>query len=592
MTESEINIEGVDSLPAAFFHTAKRHADRPAQWQRHDSAYQPITYAEMELRIKHIACGLIRAGVQAGDRIGLLMENRPDWAVIDYAILAIGAVTVPLYCTYRAQDITLVLNDSEAIICITSDGKLLNNLLEAVEACPHVQHIYALNNSSDNEKVVPVSDLESTEIEENSLEQRLNNIDRNTLATLSYTSGTTAQPKGVMLTHGNILCNIESVPQFVTLNTDRDGDRFLSFLPLAHMLERTAGHFIPYTFGLSVGFAERPDTIAKNMLECHPSIMIVVPRMLEVIRARILAQLKQQPLMKQKMFEFYISRAKKNKNGLFTARLTNLLDRVVGRKIRSRFGGSLRAFMCGGAPLSIDLAEFFEAIGIPVMEGYGLTESAPLLTVNPMSDRRPGTVGIAGKGVELRVADDGEILASGPNIMLGYWNNKEASQEALIDGWLQTGDIGFISSEGYLTITDRKKDIIINSGGENISPQRVEGALIEHPEIDQCVIYGDQKPYLVALISPNKDACIAWAQQQGLPASDWQSLCESDILKKYLQNGINTILKPLNPYEHVRRIHLRPEPFSIESGTLTPTMKLKRRVIYTRYADIIGSLYT
>ena len=591
MTHTATNIDGIHSLPEALFYTAAQHACEPAQWFRKNSTYQPITYAEMESRIKHIACGLIRAGVQAGDRVALLMENRPEWAVIDYAILSIGAVTVPLYCTYQAQDISHVLNDSGAIICITSDGKLLQNLIEATEQCPCMQIIYAITNSSCNEKVALINDLESEAIEEDKLAQRLSNIDRDSLATLAYTSGTTAQPKGVMLTHGNILSNLESVPHMITLDSGNDGDRFLSFLPLAHMLERTGSHFLPYTFGLPVAFAERPDTVAKNMLESQPSIIIVVPRMLEVIRARILAQVKLQSTMKQKLFYFYMSRTKKKKTGLFTARLLLLLDRVVGRKIRARFGGRLRAFISGGAPLSVEVAEFFEALGIPVMEGYGLTESAPLLAVNPMADRRPGTVGIAAKGVELRFDDDGEILARGPNIMLGYWNNKQASEETLIDGWLHTGDIGFISADGYLTITDRKKDIIINSGGENISPQRVEGVLIAHPKIDQCNIYGDQKPYILALIKPNKEACIDWAQKQGLPASDWQSLCESEILKKYLQNKVNNMLKPLNAFEQVRRIHLRHEPFSIESGTLTPTMKLKRRVIYARYADAIRSLY-
>ena len=591
MTHTAIIIDGVNNLPEALFCAAKQHASEPAQWFRDHNGYQAITYAEMEARIKHIACGLIRTGVEAGDRIALLMENRPEWAVIDYAILSIGAVTVPLYCTYNTQDISQVLNDSGAIICITSDGKLLQNIIEASKQCPCIQRMYAITNSCCSDKVALIADLESADIEKQTLQQRLNSIDRDTLATLAYTSGTTAQPKGVMLSHGNILSNLASVPPSITLDSGSNGDRFLSFLPLAHMLERTGGHFLPYTFGLSVAFAERPDTIAKNMVESHPSVMVVVPRMLEVMRARILAQLKLQPLMQQKMFNIYMGRAKKKKNDLFAASFLLLLDRIVGRKIRSRFGGRLRAFISGGAPLPIDIAEFFEALGIPVMEGYGLTESAPLLAVNPMSDRRAGTVGIAGKGVELHLADDGEVLARGPNIMIGYWNNKEASEEALIDGWLHTGDIGFICPDGYLTITDRKKDIIINSGGENISPQRVEAALIAHPKIDQCVIYGDQKPYLIALITPNKEACISWAQKQGLPASDWQSLCESEILKKHLQSSINTILKPLNPFEHVRRIHLRHEPFSIESGTLTPTMKLKRRIIYARYADIITSLY-
>ncbi len=591
MSASASHIDGIHNLPQALFHTVKHHASSPAQWYRKNDTYLPISYAELQKRVKHIASGLMRAGIQAGDRVGLLMENRPEWAVFDYALLSIGAVTVPLYCSYRTLDISYVLNDSGSIAVITSSDKLLRNLLAAVEQCPDIQHIYAIESTCSSNKVQLMSSLESGEVAHDALAQRLINVDRDTLATLAYTSGTTASPKGVMLTHGNIITNLESVPSVIDLNNANDGDRFLSFLPLAHMLERTASHFLPYSFGLSVAFAERPDTVAKNMIEVQPSVVITVPRMLEVIRGRILAQVNKQPTLKRKLFHFFITRSSQKKTGFFTQSLLSLLDKSIARKIRLRFGGHLRVFICGGAPLPIDIAEFFEALGLPILEGYGLTESAPLLSVNPMSDRRLGTVGTAGKGVELCFADDGEILARGANIMPGYWNNKQASREALIDGWLHTGDIGSMSSDGYLTITDRKKDIIVNSGGENIAPQRVESLINADEKIEQSVVYGDKKPYLVALITPNKEACIAWAKEQGLPESDWQHLCESNILKKHLQTKINTILKPLNPFEQVRRIHLLHEPFSTEDGTLTPTMKIKRRAICERYADAIASLY-
>ncbi len=586
------SIDDISSLPEALFRTAHSHAADPAQWYREQGEYLPVTYAQLATRIRHLACGLIRAGFKAGERIGLLMENRPEWAVVDYAILSIGAVTVPLYCSYRPQDMSYVLNDSGAVAVVTSGGKLLRDLLLAVETCSHVKHIYAIENSTDHEQVHSLVGLEAGDIEEEKLTKRLTHIARDTLATLVYTSGTTANPKGVMLTHGNIIANLEAVPYVFDLTAGNAGDRMLSFLPLAHTLERTGGHFLTYSFGLSVAFAERPDTVAKNMTEARPTFMIVVPRMLEVIRNRMLAQVGKQSAFRQHMFYTYIKLSGQPSPGLLGALLLRLLDKLVGEKLRDRFGGHMRAFISGGAPLSVEIAEFFEALKLPVLEGYGLTESAPLLAANPMHDRRLGSVGIAAKGVELNIADDGEILARGANIMPGYWKNRQASKETLIDGWLHTGDIGDIDADGYLRITDRKKDIIVNSGGENIAPQRIESVLIGDEEIDQVVVYGDQKPYLVALVVPNREACTLWAGEQGLPETDWDHLCDSDILKKYLQTKINRMLKPLNPFEQVRRIHLLHQPFSIESGLLTPTMKIKRRKVYEHFHDSLEALYS
>lgn len=586
------SMNDITSLPEALFRTAQAHAADPAQWYRKQGEYLPVTYAQLATRIRHIASGLIRDGFKAGDHIALLMENRPEWAVVDYAILSIGAVTVPLYCSYRPQDISYVLNDSGTVAIVTSGGKLLRDLLLAIETCSHVKHVYAIENSAENDQVHRLVGLEAGDIEEAKLSKRLANIERDTLATLVYTSGTTANPKGVMLTHGNIIANLEAVPYVFDLTAGEAGDRMLSFLPLAHTLERTGGHFLCYSFGLSVAFAERPDTVAKNMAEAKPTFMIVVPRMLEVMRSRMLAQVSKQSAFRQKMFYAYYNMAGKQNPGPVATLILRLLDKWVGEKIRNRFGGHMRAFISGGAPLSEEIAEFFEALKLPVLEGYGLTESAPLLSANPMFDRRIGSVGIAAKGVELKIAEDGEILARGANIMPGYWKNRKASKEALINGWLHTGDIGDIDGDGYLRITDRKKDIIVNSGGENIAPQRIEGVLIGDEKINQVVVYGDQKPYLVALVVPNQEACTTWAKEQGLPETDWDHLCDSDILKKHLQTKINKMLKPLNPFEQVRRIHLLHQPFSIESGLLTPTMKIKRRKVYEHFHDTLESLYS
>ncbi|WP_100266361.1 AMP-dependent synthetase/ligase [Mariprofundus ferrinatatus] len=582
------DIDSIRNLPEALFRTTDVAAARPAQWYRKNGEYLPITYAQLTTRVRRVASGLMSAGINPGDRIGLLMENRPEWAVVDYAILAIGAVTVPLYCTYRPQDIAYVLEDSGTTMALTSGGHLLRDLKKAASECPALKRIYAVDEDGDGKLVHNLTKLEGGDVDEERLNRRLTRIEREQLATIVYTSGTTANPKGVMLTHGNILTNLETVPNVIELLRE---ERMLSFLPLAHTLERTASHFLPYTYGISVAFAERPDTVAKNMAEARPTIMVAVPRMLEVVRSRILGQIAKQSPLKQKLFNTYFDLACKKSCGPVEGWMLKLLDKLVGEKIRARFGGRMRVMVSGGAPLNPEVALFFEALKLPVLEGYGLTESAPLLSANPMHDRRIGSVGLPGKGVEIKIAEDGEIIARGNNIMPGYWKNRKATKEALIDGWLHTGDVGEFDKDGYLRITDRKKDIIVNSGGENIAPQRIEGLLVTHEEIDQVVVYGDQKPYLVALLVPNQEACVAWAREQGLPETDWDQLCDSGILKKHLQMRISNMLKPLNSFEQVRRIHLLHKPFTIESGLMTPTMKIKRRKVYEMYRKVLEALY-
>ena len=590
MTDISPDLKHARHLPGAFFRSAEVNRDKPAQWQRIDGQYEPINYGQLADRIRHIASGLLREGVKPGDRVAILMENRPEWAAIDYAVLSIGAVVVPLYCSYRPQDIAYVLNDAGAIAVFTSGGKLLDELRKGIRDCPKVRLLYAIEPDTQDGQLISLEMLASGDIDAAGLEKRQATTDRDTLATLVYTSGTTANPKGVMLTHGNILANLEAVPAVIDQFTS--DEIMLSFLPLAHSLERTCGHFLVYSYGLSVAFAERPDTVAKNLIEARPSIMIAVPRMLEVVRSRILAQVAKQPWLKRTLFIKFLDLAGQKQRGPLAALLHRLLDRLVGEKIRQRFGGRLRIMISGGAPLSREIGEFFEAFSLPVLEGYGLTESSPMISGNPLGDRRFGTVGKVLPGVEVNIAEDGEILARGANIMAGYWNQKEATHEAIVDGWLHTGDIGHLDADGYLHITDRKKDIIVNSGGENIAPQRVEQLLTADELIDQAIVYGDRKPYLVALIVPNREACQAWAAAQGLPETDWTHLCASEILKKHLQTRISHLLKSLNPFEQVRRIQVLAEPFTIESGLMTPTMKLKRRKVYEKYSGNLESLYS
>jgi len=598
MASSDL-LESARSLPALFNVVADAKPDAVAQWRRVDSAYTPISYAQMQARVRSLACGLMRAGIKPGDRIALLMENCPEWAVVDYAVLTIGAVTVPMYCTYRAQDIAYVLNDSGAHMAITSGGVFLTHLISAAGQARHLKRIYCLDAGKETDsRIHPFSDLETSAqtgedltAMKKMLQNRLASVNNDTLATLTYTSGTTGNPKGVMLTHGNILANLVVVPDVIRL---REGDMMLSFLPLAHALERTGGHFLPYSFGLSVAFAERADTVAKNIAEAHPTLIVTVPRLLEVMRNRILGQVAKQSLLKRAMFNHFLHlgiRAGKQSLPWFSKGILRLLDWQVGRVIRSRFGGRLGMMICGGAPLSVEVETFFEAIGLPVIEGYGMTESAPLISVNPFDDRRLGSVGRPAFNVEVKIADDGEILVRGSSVMAGYWKLRKETKATIIGGWLHTGDIGRLD-DGYLYITDRKKDLLVNSGGENIAPQPIERLLLGDELIDQGVIFGDKKPYLVALIAPNKDACTAWAETAGLPHSDWADLCASKVLQRMLQTRISALLKARAPFEQVRRIHVISEPLSMTEGMLTPTLKVKRNMVFERYGKELETLYT
>ncbi|MFQ5355131.1 MAG: AMP-dependent synthetase/ligase [Mariprofundaceae bacterium] len=586
-------IRSAPSLPQLFFATASRVSTSPAQWYRGPEGYVPISYERLASRIRHVASGLIRIGVKPGERVGLLMENRPEWAVCDYAILSVGAVTVPLYCSFRPQDMAFVLENAGVHTVFASGGKVLKHLLEAINSCSGIKSVYAIEGITSDEVLLhDFSELESGEVDESGLKKRMQKLTRDTLATLVYTSGTTANPKGVMLSHGNLMANLEAVPNVVEFGED---DKMLSFLPLAHSLERMAGHFLPYSFGISVAFAERPDTVAKNMAEARPTVLVTVPRMLEVVMNRIRGQVAKQPAVKRRMFYMFLRLARKASRGSLSwlnRVVYGLLDQLVGQKVRDRFGGRLRFMVSGGAPLGVDVAEFFEGIGLRVMEGYGLTESSPLISVNPYDDRRLGTIGKVVEGVEVKIAEDGEILARGANIMQGYWKLPKETRATVIEGWLHTGDIGEIDTDGYIRITDRKKDIIVNSGGENIAPQRIESLLVSDNLIEQVVVYGDKKPYLVALIVPAREGCEAWAMEQGLPRTAWEDLAVSDILRKELQNRISKCLSGLSQHEQVRRLAVHFELFSIDNGLLTPTMKIKRRKVNEQFLDIFEELYS
>ena len=570
-----VELTRLQSLPEGLFARCKRDPGGVIALQRQGNVFQPVTAAVFAERVRLRARGLLRLGVRSGERVVLMAPNSLDWAIMDFAILSIGAITVPLYPTFSPREIHYVLGDSGAGLI----------LLESAREWRHIQSWgvpsdrILLRDANAAQEVGlghwGALEGEDASLRDVELEERLTALQRQQTATIVYTSGTTGWPKGVMLSHGNILSNIEGFVPLVPLHA---GQRLLSILPLSHIFERGTGHFGAYLLGLEVAYAERPDTVLRDMEAAHPDIMVAVPRVFQLLYSRVRRNIEDRPGL---LGRFLRRGAGLDPQGRPAARWQrSLTRRLLIRNLRKKLGGRLRFFVSGGAPLDAEIARFFIELGLPVIEGYGMTEASPVIAANPLEAIRPGTVGRFLPNLEGRIAADGEILVRGPSIMQGYWNNESATREALVNGWLHTGDVGNLDSDGYLHISDRKKDLIVNSAGENIPPQKIEMRLMAQALIDQAVVFGDRMPYLVALIFPNRELLKARAAAHADDAAT----------RKVIHTVISTALADLPPHEQVRRFALLPEALSEANGELTPTLKVKRRVVAEHYAELLARM--
>ena len=585
-----------------FLAESERGARKPAFLVKRAGGYQPVTYAELAALVYRCTTGLLRLGIDPGDRVGIVSENRLEWVVADLAIAGIRAVSVPVFPTLTGEQIAYILDHSQAVAAFLSNRFQWQKLRPVMSSIGYLQHLILFS----EEPGVPVLQwqefLESAPAEqlprwEQQYRERAASVQPNALLTLIYTSGTTGVPKGVMLTHHNVVENVKAALRAVPIDSS---DVLLSYLPLSHSYERTTGYYSAFAAGATIAFAESIETVARNLTEVRPTVMTSVPRLFERARARVMATLAQQPRLRQRIALWALEvgrrawheRQRRERLSAATAAQLRLADRLVLRKLRERLGGRLRFFVSGGAALPVDVAEFFFAIGIPILEGYGLTEAAPVLTVNRLDDIELGTVGKPLDNVEIRLAEDGEILARGPNIMQGYWRDPDATAEALdSEGWLHTGDIGSWSARGNLIITDRKKHIFVSSGGKNIAPQPIEQLLCQSPYIDQCLLIGDGRPYCTALIVPDFEALAAYAAEHGIAESSAEALVQHPAIQELIQRELDRLQRPLARYERVRRFTLLPKPFSIESGELTPTLKIRRSVVERNYAELIEAMY-
>ena len=564
-----------------------------------NGAYEPIPYDSLSDDVSALAAFLRHKGIEAQDRVAILSENRPGWYLADMAILSIGAVDVPLYPSLPPNQIDYILKDSGSRAIIVSNMLQLGKILSIWQNLPELEFIVVMNRLDEKvDGVIELSNAKKTGLailDTTPDYVSYTMLKPDDIATIIYTSGTTGLPKGVMLTHRNICENVKSCSSIIRLD---ESDRSLSFLPLSHSYERTGGYYLLFACGAQIYLAESIETVSLNIAEAKPTIIFTVPRLFDRIKANILKQIDTQSPVKQKVFKWAydigIEYHKKNDSGNPTALLSlqhRIADKLVYAKIRSKFGGHLRYFVSGGAALPLKVGEFFQALDITILEGYGLTETSPVTNVNRPEKVKFGTVGPAVDNVAVKIDTDGEILFKGPNIMKGYWNDEDGTKEVIHEGWFRTGDIGELDEDGYLKITDRKKHIIVTSGGKNIAPLPIEQLIAENKYVDQVMVAGEKKPFLVALIVPNFEELEAFADEEHLNFSSKNNLTEHKQVRQIYESLLRNVSRQLAAHEKVRKFHLMKEAFTIDNGYMTPTLKLKRKVINNAFRKEIDALY-
>jgi long-chain acyl-CoA synthetase len=569
-----------------------------------DGRWVDITLEEFERTVRRLSTTLRSLGIKPDDRVAILSENRPEWSISDFAILAAGAISVPIYPTLLARQIEFILNDSASSVVILSNHEQLAKVQSVLAHCPSVHHIVIFDpplEIPERTMTLDAALARGAESEKNEPPERFGQILESRkpedVATIVYTSGTTGNQKGAMLTHGNLASNIEATVHLIDIGA---GDQSLSILPLSHIFERMAD-FAFLSKGGTIAYAESVAKVPDNLREVRPHLFAAVPRLFEKMKAAIMLKVADAPPARQRVFHWALSIAKKRlpyrvehrKMPRWLAIQSYFADRLVLHKIIEGVGGRLRFVLSGGAPLSADLAAFFIGAGVDILEGYGLTETSPVITLNTMDHRRIGTVGRAAPGIEVKIEPDGEILTRGPHVMKGYFNNPEATAQAIdSEGWFRTGDIGQIDADGYLKITDRKKDLIINAYGKNIAPQPLEGLLKTSPYIATPVLIGDRRKFISALIVPNFEMLEREARLSGISVKDNEELVSHPHILEIVQREIDRFNATLDRQEKIRKFVLLPRDFTIETGEITPSLKVKRKVIDEKYKQLIDSMYT
>ena len=584
-----------------FLEQAERHADKTLLVVKTGGKWVPLTWGEVRETVSRLSRGLRAIGVEPGDRVVIVSENRPEWLISELAILCARAIAVPAYTTNTVEDHVHIIHNVSARAVIVSTRKLQKNALAAAHKIDSCDLAVVMEPPHAGQDIggVAVHTWDDVLAKGAAMPDDVAGVvakaARTDTAAVIHTSGTGGAPRGVMLSHGAILHNCEGAAILFGKHMEYGKESFLSFLPLSHSYEHMAGQFFPMSIGAEIHYAESIEALVGNMAEAKPTIMTAVPRLYETMYARVQKSTAQNKGLKKKLFDTALALGTKkyHRPGSLTLGeriMDAIVDRLVRDKIRARFGGRLKFFVSGGAPLNVDIGVYFTALGINLLQGYGLTESAPLISCNLPDKVKLHTVGPPVANTEVRIADDGEILVRGELVMQGYWGDDKATASVIKDGWLHTGDIGLLDEDGYLQITDRKKDIIVNSGGDNISPQRVEGFLALQPEIHQAMVFGDKRPYLVALLVPDPDFLAEWAKAAD-KAADLGEIHADPGLHEAVSRAVERVNSDLSQFERVRRFMIARGPFTVENGMMTPSMKIRRHMIKQDYGTALENLY-
>ena len=584
MTSFPIISSAQANLPAAFFRVAAENGEKLLLASKRGGQWQSMSYADVADQVRRLAAALIHQGIKPGDKVFISSENRPEWAVADLAIMAIGAIVVPSFVTNTIDDFAYIMGHADAVLAITSGGELARKVAAAAQKVDGLDRLIVMDETADFDatglQIFGWQDLLETASPLTDLDDRMAGMGGDDVCCFIYTSGTGGRPKGVMLTHRSIQANIDAAIDLLAEGGVAEDQRFLSLLPLSHSYEHTAGLHLPFQTRSEVWYCESADQIANNLAEVAPTLMTAVPRLYEVLHDRITRGVKAKGGVSEKLFHAAVRiGVKKIRNehlSLGEALINPLLDRLVRKKVKSRLGGRLNYFISGGAALNPDIGEFFMGLGVNLLQGYGQTEASPLISAKRPGQIKIASVGPAVRGVEVKISRDGEILTRGDMLMKGYWKDEAATAQTIKKGWLHTGDLGEVDDDGFITITGRKKDIIVNSGGDNIAPSRVEGILTIEPEIEQVMVDGDKKPWLAAVV---------------VPAPDLRESNSDEAIQAAVGEAINRANQRLSKLEQVRRFMIADEPFTTENGQMTATLKTRRHVIRKVYGERLDALY-
>jgi long-chain acyl-CoA synthetase len=594
------DIDGAQNLVALFLKRADQKGDAPFLGHKADGQWLTQSWRSAAEHVCLLAESLRAMGLEDGDRVALVSENRPEWCIADLAIMAAGCITVPTYTTNTRRDHAHILDNSGPQAVFVSTEKLLAPVVGAIGQTGLVEHLIGIEDLKRRQsgsfeyhawRALISGDAAAARA---AVDARIAGITRDDTACLIYTSGTGGAPRGVMQHHGAILCNAAGAAEVLLNDFGLGNERFLSFLPLSHAYEHSGGQYLPIGVGAEIFYSEGLEKLASNIEETQPTFMVVVPRLFEVLRTRIMKQVEKQGKVANFMMDSALKiteRSKEGKKRLRDRPLDLLVEKTLRPKIRAKFGGRIKAMVSGGAPLNPEVGNFFDAMGLTMLQGYGQTEAGPVISCNrPKVGLKMDTVGPPLRGVEVRVAEDGELLVRGELVMHGYWRNDAETARTLKDGWLHTGDIGHFDSKGRIVITDRKKDMIVNDKGDNIAPQKVEGMLTLQPEIAQAMVSGDKRPYIVGLIVPDAEWALEWARENG-EKFDLKALQELPAFKNAVRAAVDRTNADLSVIEKVRQFAFTDEAFSIENEEMTPSMKIRRHKIRERYQERVDGLY-